>query len=50
MNMKSKFGKTHTRNFLVGLLAFLGLGAIAGAAILANWSFRRFLVPGIILF
>ena len=55
-----------TRNVLVALLAFLGLGAIGGGAeliispdgemlgmpvaLLAHSPFRNFLVPGIILF
>jgi hypothetical protein len=59
-------GNTQTRNVLLVLLAFLGLGAIGGGAvliispygemlglplvILAHSPFRSFLVPGIILF
>jgi hypothetical protein len=66
VKIKTKFGKTQTRNVLVALLAFLGLGAIGGGAlliispngemfgmpiaILENSPFRSFLVPGIILF
>ena len=59
-------GNTRTRNVLLILLAFLGLGALGGGAvliispdgglfrmpvsILAHSLFRSFLVPGIILF
>lgn len=55
-----------TRNFLIGLLAFLGLGAIGGGGVLiispsgkligmplsmlSHSPFTNFLIPGIILF
>ena len=60
------YGNTRTRNVLLILLAFLGLGALGGGAvfvispngemfrmpvsILAHSPFGSFLVPGIILF